>query len=112
LPALAAPSEAIVIVVHVEAQIDPAKEEQARSAALVMQEATRAEPGNVAYRFAQAVDDPATVLVIEVWQDQDGIDAHNASDHMAEFMAVLGGVLAGPVQIWQFEAGEPTTFSL
>jgi len=101
-----------VIVVHVEAQIDLAKEEQARAAALVMQEATRAEPGNLAYRFSQAVDDPAAVLVFEAWKDQPAIDAHGASTHMADFGTVLGQVLAGPVTVTQYEVKDSTTFTM
>jgi quinol monooxygenase YgiN len=101
-----------VIVVHVEAKIDPAEEEHARAAALVMQEATQAEPGNLAYRFSQAVDDPTTVLVFEVWQDQAAVDAHSASEHMATFMASLAETIAGPVVVTQYDAEVSSSYTL
>ena len=101
-----------MIVVHVEAQIDPTKEEQARAAALVMRRATLAEPGCIAYRFSQATDDPSVVLVHEVWQDQAAIDAHSASEHMAEFGTTLAEVLAGPVTITQYQASDSKTFTM
>lgn len=101
-----------MIVVHVEAKIDLAKEDQARAAALTMREATLAEPGCVAYRFSQAIDDPSVVLVHEVWQDQASIDTHSASEHMAEFGKTLAEVLAGPVTLTQYEASDSKTFTM
>jgi quinol monooxygenase YgiN len=101
-----------VIVVHVEVKIDLAKEEQARAAALVMQEATRAEPGCVSYRFVQAVDDPSTILVLEAWEDQASMDAHGQTEHLAEFLVAMAEVVAGPVTVTTHHVSETTTHAM
>ena len=45
-------------------------------------EAIRNEPGNLAYRYFQPLDDPETVLLIDSWKDQEAIDIHHASKMM------------------------------
>ena len=43
----------------------------------------RQESGNEQYRYFFPMDDPETVLLIDVWRDQAAIDAHHASPMMA-----------------------------
>ena len=45
-------------------------------------DAIRAEDGNLGYRYFIPLDDPETVLLIDVWRDQAAIDAHHASPMM------------------------------
>ena len=51
-------------------------------------EAIRAEAGNVRYEYYLSLDDPDTVLLIDVWTDQAAIDAHHASPMMATIAAL------------------------
>ena len=44
----------------------------------------RAESGNERYAYFYPADDPETVLLIDIWKDQQAIDAHHASPMMAE----------------------------
>ena len=44
----------------------------------------RREPGNMRYDYYFPMTDPDTVLLIDAWQDQAGIDAHHASPMMVE----------------------------
>ena len=42
-------------------------------------DAIRAEPGNLRYEYFAPLDDAATVLLIDSWEDQRALDAHHAS---------------------------------
>lgn len=44
----------------------------------------RAEEGNERYAYFFPMDDPETVLLIDIWKDQRSIDIHHASSMMAE----------------------------
>jgi quinol monooxygenase YgiN len=101
-----------VIVVHVQVQIDPAKEDVARAAALEMQAKTRAEPGCLGYRFVQAVDDPTTILVLEQWEDRAAMDAHGQTEHLGAFLVAMADVVTGAPSVTQFEVSEVTTHTM
>ena len=42
----------------------------------------RAEKGNQRYAYFLPMDDPETVLLIDMWEDQQSIDLHHASPMM------------------------------
>lgn len=42
----------------------------------------RAESGNLKYAYFLSMDDPETVLLIDMWEDQRSIDLHHASPMM------------------------------
>lgn len=44
----------------------------------------RAEAGNERYAYFFPMDDPETVLLIDIWKDQQSIDIHHASPMMGE----------------------------
>lgn len=50
--------------------------------------AIRAEAGNLRYEYYQSLDDPETVLLIDVWADQESIDVHHASPMMDTIAAL------------------------
>ena len=47
-----------------------------------------AEEGNLKYQYFFPMDDPETVLLIDVWRDQAAIDAHHQSPMMARLAAL------------------------
>lgn len=51
-------------------------------------DAIRAEEGNLGYRYFIPLDDPEMVLLIDVWRDQEAIDAHHASPMMKKIAAL------------------------
>lgn len=53
--------------------------------------ATRAEEGNVAYNVFESTDNPNSFTFVEVWKSKEAIDAHNASEHFAEFAKAVEG---------------------
>lgn len=42
----------------------------------------RAEAGNVRYEYFYPKNDPETVLLIDIWENQEAIDVHHASPMM------------------------------
>jgi quinol monooxygenase YgiN len=54
--------------------------------------ATHAEPGCREYAFSPDPDDPNRIMLFELWDDQDALNAHFASDHMAEFRRASAGL--------------------
>ncbi len=44
----------------------------------------RAEDGNLRYEYFYPMDDPETVLLIDMWRDQAALDVHHASPMMKE----------------------------
>lgn len=49
--------------------------------------ATLTEPGCREYAFTPDPDDPDRILLYELWDDQDALEGHFASDHMAAWQA-------------------------
>ena len=44
------------------------------------------EEGNLKYEYFFSTSDPHTVLLIDIWESQEALDAHHASPHMAEII--------------------------
>ena len=57
-------------------------------------EATLAESGNVTYGFWADVNQPGVFRVYEEWADENALNAHMATPHMAEF---LTGMMSLPI---------------
>lgn len=51
-------------------------------------ERIRQETGNLRYRYFLPLDDPETVLLMDMWRDQAAIDAHHASPMMGTIAAL------------------------
>lgn len=84
-----------MIVVTGYLTLDPGQIDAAHAAVATVVAATRAEPGNIDYRFSVDMDDPARLNVVEQWEDDAAIDLHMASAHMADFMGVILGMVTG-----------------
>ncbi len=52
-----------------------------------MVEASRAEPGCREYVFSPDPHDPSLVRLFELWESEDALAAHFASEHMASWQA-------------------------
>jgi quinol monooxygenase YgiN len=53
------------------------------------------EPGNVAYQLCKSRTDPNTYKVIEIYKDQDAVDAHMKSDHFRSHGREMGAFMDG-----------------
>jgi quinol monooxygenase YgiN len=85
-------TERPMILVLGTVKLPPERLDGAREAMERMVTASRAEPGCIAYGYAQDVLDPETIHVIEKWRDRAALQAHFATPHMAEWRAVMGGL--------------------
>lgn len=67
--------------------INPENVDRARELAVVLMEKTRAEAGCLSYGFYADLEEPGRFVLYEEWASKEEMDAHSASDHLAEFMA-------------------------
>lgn len=96
----------IVVTGHLTIAPDQRAEAEAAVAAFVPK--TLAEAGCVDYRFSWDLLDPNRMNGVEQWEDQPSIDAHMASDHMAEFMGAIGPCLGGEATFTAHEISSST----
>ena len=70
--------------------------------------ATRAESGNVDYRYSFDLDDETRLNLTEIWDDEDALNAHMATDHMAAFLGQVGDYVGGAVDIVRYDVSGST----
>ncbi|MEX0846854.1 MAG: putative quinol monooxygenase [Ilumatobacteraceae bacterium] len=92
-----------MIVISATLKIDPARTADFAAAATAMTAATLEEPGCASYRFAIACDDPSISIVMEEWQDQEALDLHFATPHMAAFREAVAGIMLGGSSAIKYE---------
>ncbi|KRE42394.1 putative quinol monooxygenase [Knoellia sp. Soil729] len=86
---------------HVVATIPvkPEHVEAMRGPLTQLAEATRQESGCVAYDLYESAAAPGVFVTVERWTDQDALDAHMRTPHVAAAFAAAGDALAGEVAI-------------
>ena len=60
---------------------------------------TRAEDGCLSYALYESADTPGVFVTVESWRHPADLEAHLASDHIAQTFAVAGEALAGQPMI-------------
>jgi len=87
-------------------RIAPEQLDDARPAMRRMAESTRAEPGCLAYHYAEDVLEPGLIHVIEHWVDRAAIDAHFGMPHITEWRAAwpVLGIHDRRLQLFEAEA--------
>jgi quinol monooxygenase YgiN len=71
-----------MIIITGSIRIAPDRLAGALPAMSAMMIASRAEPGCVAYAYAQDLLDPGLIHVVERWRDRAALAAHFASPHL------------------------------
>jgi quinol monooxygenase YgiN len=88
--------------------IRPEMVEEARSAAIQMVEASRAEPGCNEYGFTPAsprtLADPRVLVLTDEWASEEALQAHLATPSFAAFAELLARVIAAPPDFRRFDA--------
>jgi quinol monooxygenase YgiN len=92
-----------MIVVTAVARVRPEAREEAVTAARAMQKASLEEPGCQEYGFWFALDDPNKLLVFERWDDQEALDFHFGTPHLAQFAAAIPSFVEGTPEINRLE---------
>ncbi len=70
--------------------------------------ASRADPGCLAYGFAEDVLDPGLIHVAERWESAEALAAHGRAPHMAPWRAACVAAGVGERNLRVYEAGEGT----
>lgn len=98
-----------MVIVMGTVKLAPDKLAGAKSAMQRMVEASRAEPGCIAYAYAQDLLDPGTIHVAEQWRDRAALAAHFATPHMAEWRGVMGqlGLTGRDLKVFESDEGSP-----
>lgn len=81
-----------MIVIQGFLKTSPEDVDKLKAAARPLVAASRAEPGNIAYAFAEDVTEPGLVHFIERWADDAALAAHNSTPHLAAFLGALPGL--------------------
>jgi quinol monooxygenase YgiN len=77
----------------------PGKEEALASALLDIVPAVRQEPGCIVYTPHASRDDACTIVMYEVWKDQEALDVHAAGANLAGLAAKFDELLAEPLRL-------------
>ncbi len=93
-----------MIVLNVKIETDTGAVTALKDAIIVMEAASRAEPGCVDYVFATEIGDPTTLRIVEHWQDIDALKLHFTMPHMATFNEAMRAHPPKNVDVKMFDA--------
>ena len=99
-----------MIVISRTIVIDPAHLDAATAAIADLETQTRAEPGNIDYGFWLSHSEPGTLHVFEEWADEDALNAHMGSEHMAAFLGAAGSFGISGTSIDRYDVTTKTKF--
>jgi len=96
-----------MLIVHVHARVRPERVEDFLAATLVNARASLAEPGVLRFDVIQDQADPAHVVLVEVYRDDDAPAAHKLTPHYAAWRDSVAGMMAAPRASTRFSAVFP-----
>ncbi len=85
-----------MLVVHVHARVRSGRVEDFLAATLVNARASLGEPGVLRFDVIQDQDDPAHVVLVEVYRDADASAAHKLTAHYAAWRDAVAEMMAEP----------------
>lgn len=92
-----------MIIVSGTLTIDPAKIDRAKELTSTLVAATLQEAGCAQYGYWQSLEQPGVIRVFEQWADEDALNTHMGTPHMAEFMGSVGELGITAVDIIRYE---------
>ena len=97
-----------MVIVIGTVKLAPDRLDAAKPAMQRMVDASRTEPGCIAYAYAQDVLDPETIHVAEQWRDRAALTEHFATPHMAEWRGVMGslGLTGRDLKVFESDEGQ------
>jgi autoinducer 2-degrading protein len=93
-----------MLVVHVHARVCPDRVGDFLAATLVNAEASLAEPGVLRFDVIQDQADPAHVVLVEVYRDDEAPAAHKLTPHYAAWRDRVAEMMAEPRASTRFYA--------
>src|SRR5580693_7186013 len=85
-----------MLVVHVHVRVRPGQAGEFLAATLVNARASLAEPGILRFDVIQDQADPAHVVLVEVYRDDEASAAHKLTPHYATWRDAVAGMMAEP----------------
>ena len=98
-------------VVHVDVRVLPDRVEDFLRATVVNAQASLGEPGVVRFDVIHDHDEPAHVVLVEVYRDADASAAHKATAHYATWRDAVAGMMARPRTSTKYSAVFPADAS-
>ena len=96
-----------MLVVHVNIQVVPDQAEAFLAASRANATASLQEPGILRFDVIQDLADPAHVMLVEVYRDQDATVAHKETAHYATWRDTVAPMMAAPRSATKFSAVFP-----
>jgi quinol monooxygenase YgiN len=107
LPVLAASKDAAArksgVTVIATLKAKPGQEAALHDLFLGLVAHARAEATNISYDLVVSVDDPATFVSIECWENADALAAHLKTPPVLDAIGKLGPIVAGPPSILSYK---------
>jgi autoinducer 2-degrading protein len=97
-----------VLVVHVHVQVLPDRIAEFLGATLANAEASLGEPGVLRFDVIQDHADPAHVVLVEVYRDDEAAAAHKQTPHYATWRDTVAEMMAVPRESTKFAVHFPT----
>jgi (4S)-4-hydroxy-5-phosphonooxypentane-2,3-dione isomerase len=96
-----------MLVVHVHVRVNPAQVEDFLAATQVNAQASLGEPGVLRFDVIQDQADPAHVVLVEVYRDEEASAAHKQTPHYATWRDTVAEMMAQPRESARFSAVFP-----
>jgi autoinducer 2-degrading protein len=97
--------DTVMLVVHVDVRVRPERVADFLEATLANAEASRSEPGVLAFDVLQDEADPAHIVLVEVYRDAvDAPAAHKATGHYATWRDTVAEMMAEPRRSTKYAA--------
>jgi (4S)-4-hydroxy-5-phosphonooxypentane-2,3-dione isomerase len=96
-----------MLVVHVHVRVRPERVEEFLAATLLNAKASLGEPGVARFDVIQDQADPAHVVLVEVYRDDDAAAAHKLTPHYAVWRDAVAEMMAEPRASARFTAVFP-----
>jgi (4S)-4-hydroxy-5-phosphonooxypentane-2,3-dione isomerase len=91
-----------MFVVHVQVRVQPDRVDEFVAASLANAKASVQEPGVVRFDVIQDRADPAHVVLVEVYRDDDAAAAHKTTAHYATWRDTVADMMAQPRESTKF----------
>jgi (4S)-4-hydroxy-5-phosphonooxypentane-2,3-dione isomerase len=99
----------LMLIVHVHANIKPGLLNEFLAATLVNAQNSLDEAGVLRFDVIQDQADPAHIVLVEVYRDEDAASAHKLTPHYATWRDAVAQMMAEPRASVRYSAAFPAT---
>lgn len=96
-----------MLILHVHAHVKPAVLDEFLAATLVNAQNSVDEPGVLRFDVIQDQADPARIVLVEVYRDEDAASAHKLTPHYATWRDAVAELMAEPRSSVRYTAAFP-----